>query len=50
MTPDAKTSDPDDFGKIFDFRLILPPFWSKNYVPKYSHIGTNTKRDKSNDA
>ena len=40
MYPDAKMSDQDDGGKIFEFRPILPLFWSKSYDPKYSNMGT----------
>ena len=40
MEPDAKMSNQDDGGKIFEFRPIFPVFHQKTYDPKYSHLGT----------
>ena len=40
MNPDAKMSDQDDSGEIFEFRPILPLFDQKNYDSKYSHMCT----------
>ena len=53
MNPDAKMSDQDDSGEIFEFRPILPLFWSKKLslqILSYGYLNEASWWDKFSDA